>query len=166
MAAPKVHVVVVDPYDARAGLLVPAVTQRIRAFCAQYMDEVDPDAFTRATMVQLWAQNPRLAIVALVNDEGKVVGHAVASIEESGEKVRVFISQCQADGNVGDAVKRAIALADAWGRKHGATHMAMSTQRDDGAWERRYGFKTQRHLMVRMIGDPIEGVTASKGGDT
>lgn len=151
-----VLVVLVDPYDPVTGLLVPAVAQRILAFSREHFCELDPEMYARNIMGRLWARDPRVAVGALVEAAtSKVVGHAVATIEEDGRNRWVFISQCKADGNVGDAVKRAILLADQWGRAQGATQMVMSTPRADAAWKRKYGFDTMRHLMIRKLGVPV-----------
>lgn len=151
-----VLVVLVNPYDKLTGLLVPVVAQRILDFAQQHFNELNPESYTRVVMSRLWANDPRIAVAALVEaGTCKVVGHGVATIEEDGANKWVFVSQCKADGNVGDAIQRAIKMAEEWGAAQGATKMVMSTPRSDAAWKRKYGFDTMRHLMIRQIGSPI-----------
>ena len=150
----EVLVIPVDPFDLTTGLLVPQVAQRIRQFALDNYTEADPQFFASTIMARLFAGDPNVVVVALLEPTtAKVVGHGVATIETEGRRKWVFISQCKADGNVGDAIKRGIVWADQWGRERGATHMVMATPRSDTAWRRRYGFDVMRHLMIRPLGD-------------
>lgn len=162
MGSPNVLVVRVDPMDRTTGLLVPVVAQRIRETADQHFDELDPDLFTSGMMARLWAGDDTVLVLALV-EEGtfRIVGHAVAEIAKHGKNTWVFVSQTKADQNVGDAIKRAILLADEWGKTHKATRMVMATSRSDTAWRRRYGFSALRHLMSRDIGAPLPSETGS-----
>lgn len=164
MATNNVLVVTVNPLDKTTGLLVPVVAQRILDTAEAHFDELDPHLYTSQMMTRLWAGDPDVLIVALV-EEGtfKVVGHGVAEIAKHGPNCWVFVSQMKADQNVGDAVKRAILVADEWGKSRGAEKMVMATSRSDTAWRRKYGFLGMRHLMVRNIGSPLTGGETDEG---
>lgn len=153
-----VIVLPIDPFDPVASLLVPAVTQRIKQFAEENFQEADPHFFASSIMARLMMRDPNLVVVALLEPTtGKVVGHGVATIETEGTRKWVFVSQCKADGNVGDAIMRGIELADKWGRQRGASHMVMSTTRSDTSWKKKYQFETMRHLMIRLLGNIEEG---------
>lgn len=148
-----VSVVRVDPYDPVTGLLVPIISQRMLEMARLHCTELDPEQLVKSTMVKLWARDPAIGVLAFVDEKGVCVGHCIASMETDGRNRWVFVSQVKADGNVGDAVARAIEVADQWGRDNGATMMLMATGRSEKAWERKYGFKLSRRVMDRKIGD-------------
>jgi len=152
MPEPTVHIVPIDPYDRVTGLLVPSITQRIIEMAQALSPELDSTQVALAYMSRLFAKDPNVTVIALVETNGKIVGHSIASVESDGVKKWVHVGQCKADGNVGDAIKRAVEYADEWGRVRGATHMTMATSRVDTAWKRRYNFEVMRHLMIRDLG--------------
>ncbi len=152
MPEPTVQIVPIDPYDRITGLLVPYVTQRIIEMAGVVSPELEPSQVALAYMSRLFNRDPNVGVIALVETNGKVVGHAVASLESDGVKKWVHVGQCRADGNVGDAIKRAVEYADEWGKARGATHMTMSTSRVDTGWKRKFNFDVVRHLMIRDIG--------------
>lgn len=156
MPEPKVQIVPIDPFDRISGLFVPFITQRIIEMARIMCPEVDPEQVALAYMTRLFNRDPNVGIIAMVESNGKVVGHAVATMETDGVKKWVHVGQCRADGNVGDAVKRAVEYADNWGHERGATHMTMATNRIDTAWKRRYGFEVIRHQMIRPLGTEEE----------
>lgn len=170
-----VHLIKLDPYDPHLGVLVPIVAKRITEFAREHMQELDPLGVTQSVMVPLWARDPSVLVLAMVNVEGSVVGHACVSINTDGVNHWVMVSQTQADGAVGDAVKRAIEYTHAWVRdevnprlmalgRNPVTHMVMVTGRNEKAWERAYGFKLERRVMSREIGKSgEEGVTEASG---
>ncbi|HEX7162138.1 MAG TPA: hypothetical protein VF223_12995 [Trebonia sp.] len=156
MPANKVLVVKVDPLARPSGLLVPEVARRILETAENHFEDLDPNLYTAQVMARLWAGDETVLVLALVEDGTyKVVGHAVAEVAQHGKHKWVFVSQTKADQNVGDAIKRAILLADEWGKQHGCTRMVMATTRPDTAWKRKYGFDTMRHLMVRKLGSAV-----------
>lgn len=152
MPEPTVHVLSVDPYDKVLGLLVPAIVQRILEFARVGLSELDPMMVASSYMSRLFMRDPNVDVLAFVEPNGKVVGHAIGTLETDGTNKWVFVQQCRADGNVGDAVQRAIAYADEWGRQRGATAMLFATNRADSSWKRKYGFETVRHVMYRELG--------------
>ena len=148
----RIQVVPVDPYDPTLGLLIPGLTQRLLETSAKVMPEGDPEKATRSVMLALYAKDPKLKVLAVVQDGKRLVGHAVGSLLTDETHVWVLVSQLRADGNVGDAMKQIIAQYDEWGRRYGARHMALVTGPGEKGWEDELGFKTVRRNVLREIG--------------
>lgn len=166
----NIHLIRLDPYDPNLGVLVPIVGKRIIEYAKEYLEELDPIQVARGIMVPLWNRDPFTLVLAMVNTEGMVVGHAVVGVTSDGGNNWVTVAQTQADGAVGDAVKRAIEYSDKWvysevnpllvaaGRPP-VKQMVMVTGKNEKAWERAYGFKLDRRVMTR----PLGGVTGEEG---
>lgn len=172
----NVHLIPLDPYDPNLGVLVPIVAKRITEFAREHTPELDPVLQTRAVMVPLWAQDPFVLVLAMVNTEGSVVGHAVATINTDGLSHWIMVSQTQADGAVGDAVKRSIEYAGTWVAtkinpllhtrgQAPVTQMVMVTGRNEKVWERAFGFRLERRVMSRSLDATLgeEGSTEASG---
>ena len=163
VASVTVHLIRLDPYDPNLGVLVPIVGKRIMDFAREHNQELDPVLVTQAVMVPLWSRDPFMAVFAMVNTEsGAVVGHVGASINSDGMNHWLTISQTQADGAVGDAVKRSIESARAWvdgsinqlltARGFGpVARISVITGKNEKAWERELGLKLER----RFLGSPL-----------
>lgn len=166
----NVHLIRLDPYDPNLGVLVPIVAKRIAEFAREHDKELDPVSVVQAVMVPLWNRDPFVIVLAMVNTEGMVVGHAVAAVNTDGVNNWLTVSQTQADGAVGDAVKRAIKYAKRWaddeinprlvaaGRQP-MTQMVMVSGKNEKAWERAYGFRVRRRVMVRDLTEEITDET-------
>lgn len=171
----NIHLIRLDPYDPNLGVLVPIVAKRVMEFAREHSKEMDSLRVAQGIMVPLWSRDPMTVVLAMVNAEtGVVVGHAVIQIATDGTQHWVTIPQTQADGAVGDAVKRSIEWAESWVKREvnplltqngrsPITQMVMVTGRNEKAWERTYGFKVQRRVMSRPLGaqgeeGPTEGV--------
>ena len=164
----NVHLIRLDPYDPNLGVLVPIVAKRIMEFAREHVQEMDPVLVTQAIMVPLWNRDPLTLVLAMVDTEGHVVGHAAAAIQGDGVNNWLTVSQTQADGAVGDAVKRAIQYGSRWvdeevnpflvarGQRPVVT-MVIVTGRNEKAWERGFGFKLERRVMSAPIGARPKG---------
>ena len=161
-AEEPVSLVILDPYHPAIGVLTPIAARRIFDMATSHTQEIDATQQVKAIMTRLWAQDPTVAVVLMVDKNGVVVGHAVASIESDGVNSWVFISQTKADVAVGDAVDRCLALAESWAQEYNrvrlipagrrpVTHLLMASHRSDLAWQRRMNFETVRHVMARQI---------------
>ena len=173
MSGVNIHLIRLDPYDPHLGLLVPIVSQRIMEFAREHSKELDPHLVAQAAMVPLWNRDPFTLVLAMVNVEGTVVGHAVGAINSDGVNYWLAVSQTQADGAVGDAVKRSVDYAKKWVEsevnprllaqmKNPVTHMVLITGRNEKAWERAYGFKLMRRVMALPLFNGEEGVEGSE----
>lgn len=152
---PQIVVLPVDPINGPTAMLLPFIAHRIFAMAGERMQEVDPERFTRALMARLWASDPAVLMLAMLEPSGKLVGHVTAEACGDGVKRWIFVHQTKADGNVGDAVKRAMLMLDEWGKKHQATTMTIATHRSDAAWQRKYGLEPHRQVLMREIGSDI-----------
>ncbi len=136
-------------------MLLPFIAQRIFSMAQERMSELDPERFTRSLLARLWASDQSVLVLAFIEPSGKLVGHVVAECCTDGVKRWLFVSQTKADGNVGDAVRRALTILDEWGKSLNATLMTMATHRSDAAWQRKYGLETHRQVLMREIGSPV-----------
>ena len=163
-----ITLVKVDPYHPVTGLLVPFLCRRIMDMAASRQEERDPQQFTRDIMSRLWAQDPSLGVLAMLDEKGRLVGHAVATIETDGKNHWLFVQQTKADGDVGDAVDRAMGEAKGWAAQvserlvtagfRPITKGLMVTTRSDAAWQRRHKLKAIRHVMEFELTEEREGV--------
>ena len=167
----NIHLVRLNPYDPNLGVLVPIVARRITEFAREYQKELDPITVAQAVMVPLWNRDPFTLVLAMVNTEGVVVGHAVGAINTDGIRHRLTITQTQADGAVGDAVTRSLDFAAEWVRKEidpllearglGVVQkMVLVTGKNEKAWERDYGFKLERRILSLPL---VKGEEGSRG---
>lgn len=163
----NVHLIRLDPYDPNLGLLVPIVARRVQEYAREHSKELDPKLVTRGVMVPLWNQDPSVLVLAMVNPEGTVVGHSAAAIQTDGASCWATLSQTQADGAVGDAVKRAVEHTKQWvlteinpklvaGGRLPVTSLTMVTGKNEKAWERDLGFKLERRVVVCPL-TPTQG---------
>jgi len=160
---PQVVVLPVDPLNGPTAMLLPFIAQRIFNMAQERMQELDPERFTRVLMANLWGANPGLLVLALLEPSGKLVGHVTAEYGTDGVKKWIYCAQCKADGNVGDAVRRALQMIEAWAESLvnvqpagvPVTRLTMATHRDDDAWRRKYGFEKDRSVCSRVVGSPI-----------
>jgi hypothetical protein len=156
--------VVVDPLDPVTGMLFPFVVQRVVEFAREQHPEMNPQYVARQLLAQVVLGNDKVRLTAIVNPQGVIRGHVLASIQSDEDpaspQVWCYIFQAKADANVGDTLRNAVkGLVDhPWLKKHGATHLLMSTGRNEKGWERAFGFRPLRHVMWRPLdGFPTEG---------
>lgn len=166
----NVHLVRLNPYDPNLGVLVPIVGKRIMAYAQEHSKELDPVLVTKSVMVPLWSQDPFVLVLAMVNTEGTVVGHAVGTVNSDGANHWLTITQTQADGAVGDAVRRSLDFAKQWAvdevnpilravGKTPVTKMVMVTGKNEKAWERDYGFRLERRVLTLPLAHGEEDTT-------
>lgn len=159
----NIHLIRMNPYDPNLGVLVPIVAKRIMAYSQEHAKEVDPVLATRNIMVPLWSQDPLMLVLAMVNTDGAVVGHAVGAVQGDGLRHSLIISQTQADGAVGDAVLRSLDYAREWVAREidplltarglaTVDKMVLVTGKNEKAWERDYGFRLDRRVLSLSLG--------------
>ena len=134
----------IDPRNSTGALLLPQLAQRLQLFSAEYERVFDPRVPVANYMSRLWADDPSLLILGLVEgDTGALVGHVVA--ERTGPLVNVL--QIRADQNVGDALQEAVSRAIEWGKGNGCTDAMIHTTGNGRDWEKRLeGLKRYRQL--------------------
>jgi hypothetical protein len=134
----------IDPRDSTGALLLPQLAQRLQLFSTEYDRVFDPRVPVANYMSRLWADDPGLLILGLVEgDTGAIVGHVVA--EKTGPLVNIL--QLRADQNVGDALTEAVTKAIEWGKSLGCTDVMVHTTGNGRDWEKRLpGLKRYRQL--------------------
>lgn len=147
----SVALVPIEPYG-ESGILFPFLLQRIRDYGNSLKFEVKGEHLAEMIARRLVAKDPTCAAIAFVK-QNKMVGHAIATIEELGGDRWVFVQQCRVDPkvDVGDAVQRGIQLCEDWGRSHGATRLMFGTHRSDAAFVKKHGFTVFRQVLGREI---------------
>ena len=175
MATP-VKLVPLSPYDGQTGLMVPFVLERIKKAALDWSGEMDPIQLVARIGQRVYSCDPSIRLLAFVGGTGKLVGHAVASMETDGINTWVFVSQVKMDpGDWGDAIPRGLEEADKWAEWYSEavlvpnghkpiSEMLMATSREDRGFIRRYGFKTYRHIMSRPVNH--KGAKAEGSGAT
>lgn len=148
------------PYDPLTvyGALGPKLTERVLDMAREYDDEEAARFFTQQVMGRATAGDPSVRLLLVLNDDGQLVGHAVATLESFGPKQWVFAWQCKVDGKQPGAVEGVIIHLKEWGLKHGAGKLEMATQRNEAAWQRSYGLSKHRSILTLPFTD--EEVTA------
>ena len=147
---------------------MPIVAKRITEYAREHSKELDPVLVTKTVMVPLWSQDPSVLVLAMVNTEGTVVGHAVSTVNSDGLSYWLTVTQTQADGAVGDAVKRSLDFARQWvvteinpllvaGGKQPVSKMVMVTGKNERAWEKDYGFRLERRVLTLPLTNGEEG---------
>ena len=152
----EVQIIPVDLFHPVTGLLFPFVIQRVRAFAEAHFSEVFPEAQAREVATRLAAGDKNTLVGAFISPDGRLIGHAVAVIQQNYGKKWVFVTQCKLDEPGGDAVTRGIRIIEDWGRAAGADLLIFETRRSDSSWVRAYGFKTMRHLMWKSLNGQLE----------
>ena len=160
---PQVLVLPLDPLNGPTAMVLPFVAKRIFDMASERMGELDPERLVRGVLARVFAGDRSILVLVFLDPTGKPVGHLVAEACSDGVKKWAFVSQTKADGNVGDAVRRAMLLVDEWAGSltdlapHGVpvTTMTMATHRDDAAWSRKYGLEKSRAVYTRAIGSPV-----------
>lgn len=158
-------VVPVLPYHPILGLLIPEVTRRIMEFVEAHPTEFSAKSTAKAILLPLYQENPRQAVLAFVNQEHKMVGHAAISIEGDEEEGRywVFIQQVQIDPPGHDQLMaQVLDWCQEWGHTYSEKWLIPRglapireimgvTHRSHAAWARSYGFELVRHVMRKEI---------------
>lgn len=148
------------PYDPLTvyGALGPKLTERVLEMAREYDEEEAAQFFTRQVVGRTIAGDPAVRLLLVLNEDGHLVGHAVATLERFGPKAWVFAWQCKVDGKQPGAVEGVIAHLREWGAQQGAVELEMATQRNEAAWQRSYGFTKKRSVLTLPFTD--EEVTA------
>ena len=147
----EVVILQVDPFHPVLGHLFPLMLQRMVDFAKVHYAEISPMAQARDHAVRACAGDPDLLLLALLGPDGKLIGHSVATVQETYGRRWLFVTQCKADESSGDAIARVIKKNEEFARARGADILIFETRRSDSAWAKAYGFKTMRHLMSKSL---------------
>lgn len=153
----------IDGTDARLRPLVALAADRVQAHAESYQPEVRADEYARVVISQVWAGDPKVLLLGVVDEEtALLVGHVLALIVIRGTTPGLDIAQVRADENVGDALVQAVERAIRWATDQGVKreHISLFTHRDGKDWEKRLGFKRYRSVLHL----PLTGSAHDRGG--
>lgn len=157
-----VHVLKVDP--ASNAPLTGLIAQRIKDYAQAHTPTSDPEVVTRQALAALWAGDPNLLVLALVDDGGgtaEVVGHLLANYGKIGQQGWVWITQVKALQNVGDAITQAAFHVEQWAQTKGALGTVLISHRDPDKsgperW-RRLGYVPTHTILTKTFQDNGHG---------
>ena len=148
----RIMVIFLDKHDSLSWALIPAVFKRIRKFIKEYHTDGDPKILTELIEKHFIAEKPLMLMVAGVED-GEVVGHILAAIDEFTGKRWLTILQLDIDKKYRKQLfkERKVVwekLLD-WGRLNFATEVQILTPTDSRTrlFEKYFGLKQHRILM-------------------
>lgn len=152
--------VTVLPVHASLGgwELMPQLKERVMRFCREYDTESSPEALWRQAEISFVSNNPTALLFAAVDDRGRVVGHALLTVEEYLGRKSLNVNQLQTDGNVPrDDVRRWMEAIGKWALSRGIEEMrciALDARRAR-AFERLYGFHGERVIMTKRLAEEV-----------
>ncbi|MGH7274522.1 MAG: hypothetical protein ACREIQ_08715, partial [Nitrospiria bacterium] len=112
----EVQIIPVDPFHKVTGLLFPFMLQRILAFSQTHYSEINPLAQARDHAMRACAGDPTLLLLAFLAPGGRLIGHAVSTLQENYGRKWLFVTQCKVDEPAGDVVSRAIQIGEDFAR--------------------------------------------------
>jgi len=151
----SLQIIALDPYHPVLGLLVPQVAQRLLESAKQMSIEGDSEETVIAALARLWAKDPTVLMLACVDTEGHVKGHAVASIEGNS----AFLLQPRIDEPTdNDMTGELIHVVEQWIKDYNASvgrevvsGVTLIAKRSDPKWAKKYDFETIRYFMFRKL---------------
>lgn len=145
-------IVLLDKRDSLSWSLMPAVMDRVRQFCEEFGTDGNPELLVDSIRKHFVADIPLMLTVAAV-EEGKVVGHAVASIDTFLNKRYLTIMQLCIDKKYRSKVfskdmggwKKMLE----WGKNNGAHEVQVLTSSKSRSrlFKQCFGLREHRILM-------------------
>lgn len=147
MVEPKI--VIVDPYHPVLGMFTSQIALRLI--------EQAGSTVTQGIMGRAWIQDPKVLMLAVLNEKHHIIGHAVATID--GDKA--FLLQPRLDEpTTNDTTGELISLVDKWiteynkkieGSEVAIDGITLVAKRSDPKWAKKYDFETVRYVMYRKL---------------
>jgi hypothetical protein len=136
-----------------SGYLIQ-VMERVRNFCIQFESDANPDIFCEAVAEAYFRENPGLYSFAVVDDAGKVVAHAIVTVENYYGTITINIPQFWKDKGVqipGELYDRFFELVIGLAKANKATKIRMSARNSAVARVLgRLGFKDTGRVVMQM----------------
>ena len=149
-----IDVLSIEPDD----IWYPSVLARIRSIASDDRQDLNVDLLIAMIQAGLAATPSAWRLLAFVDrphfaDLGRLVGHAVMTLQSDGAKRWVLILQTfiTPHDDTGDAVRRALQETDRWAQEHQAKFYTMVTTRETDAWTRKFGFLKVGTLYRRPV---------------
>jgi len=147
----KVIVIRPDPYSPKTSVIIPALAQRVIDYAKENLPWTDAQEFVKGVMSRIWAGDPATLLVALVNEEGVVMGHLLASLGSDGKKIWCSVAQYRADGPVGDAGLIALDYTYRWAAGKGAKFVTLNAIDANVAKWRERGFSLAFQVLHKSL---------------
>lgn len=138
--------------DALARILHNSLYERMISFCEKYTPEVPAQLVVGNLLARLYNGDDSLHILVDIDDDYKIKGHAILDIQEhSGCKV-IFCYQAQGDkGN--STLDNGMQYVDELAQAIGAVSAMFTVTQHSKAFEKKYGYKVARVVMVKRYGE-------------
>lgn len=140
----------ISPSVNEYALVTPFLADRVTAYAAEHLPDVEPQEFTRNTMSRLWAGDPSVLALGILDEKGMLVGHVLAECAQVGSQRVVVVHQSRADQNVGTALQEALEATEAWALQAGANVFKVMPHRDWKTWEKK-GFQLATHTVYKRL---------------
>lgn len=140
-----------DPFS---WALAPIIFERIKKFIVKYNCDGDPETMVKVVQQHFILDNPLMLMLAGLDDNSKVIGHALACIDELHGKRWLTIMHLELDElNELEVKREALAKLKKWGMDRGATEAQILTSTDSRVrlFTEQYGFKEHRIQMRQPI---------------
>lgn len=133
------------------------VYDRMYRFFKEHDEHADHDHLVQAMLLRLInnsAENPCLLLLRI--EDNIVVGHILMSIELDFGVPVVFVHQAEFDNGVvkKDEHQDWLHFVENFGKAYDAQRMVLMTKRNPRSFEKNYGFKVHRTVMVKDIAQP------------
>lgn len=130
--------------------------ERIHNFAVQHTPEVPAHNFVNSILMRLYADDPHLYLFVELDDNYRIIMHAIVDVQEAfGSKVMhcYQIHRDKADTAAFDAF---IKDMDTLALSLGIHCMVFSTERSPGVYEKKYGYRRARSIMLKVPGQTAE----------
>jgi hypothetical protein len=147
-------IVVLHRGNPIARELMPQLLARVRALSERLEGVGDPGILCRSIELNFLVPDPQIIAIVAVDDDGRVVGHAVCSLDQWLGHKYVMVLQYALDGALSrEAVRKQMAKVEEWGRNHGAVELRALVTGDtlERAYRIFYGFQRKQVLMTKPI---------------
>lgn len=138
-----------------ARMLHFALYERMLDFARKINPEIPGEAIVEAWLDRLYRDDPRLHILVNLDDQYRIVEHAVIDVQQVGNAQAVVCHQVFRDRPNLETFKQGLEYIDNLRRQTGAVCSAIYVQKHVKALERA-GYKTAQVLMIKCSRDTEE----------
>lgn len=144
---------VLNYHWGQRGLLFEYL-QRIKSFCERYGTDADVIVMMEYITGMYYNKTPSMMLFVIVDEDEKIIAHALVSIEDFFGSKYINILQYERDEKFpGDEKKKFFDFITEWGLTNGADRIKIQARNEAvaGLFEK-YGFsRSERVLMERII---------------
>lgn len=146
-------------------LMLGVVYDRLYKFFKEHDEHAQHDSLVQTILqriIKADANDPILLMIRIV--DGAIVGHILMSIEQDFGVPVVFVHQAEFDTGFTQPEERQewLSIVKDFGRQYNAHRIVLMTKRHPRTFEKNYGFKVHRTIMVKDI-QPMAIAVGSNG---